>query len=100
MREVVVSDDVRGTLHELDMFLTQEYRMSRGAVNSRIDRIYAFLASLSAPVSHTLCRFERWRRLDYRCTAFEGWVFAYEVFDDGVIIRDMSHGKMLEDSAD
>jgi hypothetical protein len=98
VRKVAVSDEVQGTLHELDMFLTREYRMSRAAVNARIDRIYEFLASLSAPVDHARCRFERWHLRGYRCAVFEGWVFAYQVFENGVIIRDMAHGKTLDDS--
>ncbi len=95
MRKVIVSAPVGERIGELRQFLTQEYRMSRTAANARIDRIYKFLASFGAPADHALCRFRPWRRLNYRCATFEGWVFAYEIAPEGIIVRDMAHGKLL-----
>ena len=34
--------------------------------------------------------------LGYHCAVFEkDWVFAYEVFDEGVIVRDMANTALL-----
>jgi hypothetical protein len=97
MRDIIISDVVQYRLSELGLFLTQEYNMSPSTSEARISRIYRLLGSLSAPGDSALCRFRPWNRLGYHCIAFEGWVFAYEIFDDGVIVRDMSHGKLLVD---
>ncbi len=95
MRDVIVSPLVMDKISELRRYLIEELKMSREAAHRRTDRIDNFLLSLSAPADYALCRFERWRVMGYRCAAFEGWVFAYEAFDEGVVIRDMSHGKQL-----
>lgn len=98
MRKVEISDVVDEKLAELDDFLVREYKFSREASHIRLLRIHRFLAGLSAPADYALCRFRHWRDLGYRCVPFEGWVFAYEAFDDGVIVRDMSHGAALKDN--
>ncbi len=98
MRKVLISGSVKSKITELNLFLTQEYRMSQSAANVRMERMLRFVNSLSAPVSHAPCRFRKWREAGYHCAPFEGWVFAYEVFPDGIIIRDMSHGKLLDDT--
>jgi hypothetical protein len=98
MRKVLISDTVQDKIVELNRFLTQEYFMSQSAADARTRRMQNFVASLSAPISHALCRSMRWRELGYRCTSFEGWVFAYELFDDGIIIRDMKHSKLIFDT--
>jgi hypothetical protein len=55
-----------------------------------------FVGKLSLPADYALCRFKRWRALGYRCVTFEkSWVFAYEIVDGGVIVRDMAHAKTL-----
>jgi len=95
MRRVRVSEQVVDKISELEAYLQVELCFSKEAARRRSDRIRSFLKSLSYPTGHALCRFKRWRALDYQCAAFEGWVFAYESFDGGVIIRDMSHGAML-----
>lgn len=97
MREVIVSAAVQRKFEALDAFLTREYQMSRDAVNSRIGRMEDFVSMLGAPGDYALCRFSRWRKFGYRCATFEGWVFAYEIVPQGVIVRDMSHGKLLKD---
>lgn len=95
MRKVIISDAVWEALAELDDYLVREYKFSRMSSHNRIARIYRFLAGLTTPADYALCRFEHWRALGYRCASFEGWVFAYESFPDGVVVRDMSHGKLL-----
>lgn len=74
--------------------------MSRAAANARVDRIRASVMMLGNPGDFALCRFRAWCEAGYRCIAFEGWVFAYEIVPEGVIIRDMAHGKLLDDAAE
>ena len=92
MRKVVISFQVRNKISELELFLKNDLKLSKKAASSRINRIDDFLLMLGTPADYPLCRFKRWRTLGYRCVVFEkNWVFAYEIFDDGVIVRDMCH---------
>jgi hypothetical protein len=96
MRKVIISAAVREKLDELELYLKDSLKMSKKAALGRCDRLTIFLSSLSASVDYPPCRFRRWRELGYRCAAFEGsWVFAYEIFDEGVIVRDMSNAALL-----
>ena len=96
MRKVRLSDVVLEYLDDLADYLVDELKISEEAACKRIERIRVFLASLAMPADYTLCRFKKWRELGYRCAVFEkSWVFAYEILDDGVIVRDMSHTAML-----
>ena len=37
-------------------------------------------------------------KLDYRCAVFEKhWVLAYQIFDECIIIQDMSHTAILKE---
>jgi hypothetical protein len=77
-------------------YLVDELKISEEVACKRVGRIRTFLASLSNPADYALCRFKKWRELSYRCAVFEkDWVFAYEIFDGGVIVRDMSHTALL-----
>jgi hypothetical protein len=95
MRKVILDTAVRGRLDDLESYLRDELKLSKEAAARRMDRIGARLDSLSAPGDSALCRFRRWRELGYRCLSFEGWVFAYQIVPEGVVIRDMIHGKLL-----
>ena len=96
MREVVISNLVIGKIGILKDYLVSELKLSENAAMQRIDRIGKFLLLLSVPADYPLCRFKRWYTFGYRCAVFEkDWVFAYEIFDDGIIIRDMSHTSVL-----
>lgn len=98
MRKVAISETVLDKVSELRAFLTDELKLSREAAHSRTARIDAFLVSLVGAANYPLCRFKKWHRLGYRCAVFEkDWVFAYEVFDDGIIIRDMCHTAILKE---
>ena len=98
MRKVVVSNSVLGKIEILKDYLVSELKLSEDAAMRRIDRIETFLLSLSAPADYPLCRFKRWCTLGYRCAVFEkNWVFAYEIFAGGIIVRDMSHTSVLYD---
>jgi len=95
MRKVKISEVVWDKLDELTVYMVDEFKLPEEAAMRRIDRLLNFLDNLSNPVDYALCRFKRWRALGYRCAAFEGWVFAYEIFYGGVIVRDMAHGATL-----
>ena len=70
-----------------------------GAVLEKVADLRAYLTDeLTGAADYPLCRFKKWHRLGYRCAVFEkNWVFAYEVFDDGIIIRDMCHTAILKE---
>jgi hypothetical protein len=97
MRDVIVSSVVRNQLDELEAYLQNTYKLSPEAASRRMDRIGHRIQSLSNPVDAAFCRFRRWRSLGYRCISFEGWVFAYLVVPEGVIVRDMAHSSVLYD---
>ena len=96
MREVRVSEIVWQRLDELTDYMIDNFRLSEDAAMRRIDRFSEFILTLGSPVNHSICRFKRWRERGYRCVVFEkNWVLAYETFDDGIIVHDMSHTSML-----
>ncbi len=97
MRKILISREVWDKIVELKTYLVFELQLSETAATRRMDRIGIFLHSLRNPGDYALCRFARWRESGYRCAAFEGWVFAYEIVPEGVIVRDMSHAKALKD---
>ncbi|MDR2912980.1 MAG: hypothetical protein LBV38_06830 [Alistipes sp.] len=97
MRNVILAAAVMGRLDELEAFLRDELKLSKEAAARRMDRVGERLHSLSTPANYALCRFRPWRELGYRCISIEGWVFAYEGLEEGVVVRDMSHGKLLAD---
>ena len=96
MREVVISQTVQDKIDDLELFLKNQLKLSKEAAKRRCDRMDNLFESLSSAVDYPLCRFRKWRTLGYRCTVFEkNWVFAYEIFEDGIIVRDMSHASLL-----
>jgi len=96
MRKVNISVTVLDKISELELFLKNELKFSKEAARKRSDRMRVFVASLAMPADYALCRFKKWRELGYRCAVFEkSWVFAYEIFDGGVIVRDMAHTTSL-----
>lgn len=96
MREVQLSTVVVDKVADLRIYLTERLLLSHEAASKRTDRIGAFLSSLTHAADYPLCRFKKWREAGYRCAVFErGWVFAYEVFDEGILVRDMSHSSLL-----
>ena len=96
MRKVYISGVVLDKISELELFLKYELKFSKEAARNRSDRMRVFVDSLAFPADYALCRFKKWRDLGYHCAVFEkSWVFAYEIFDEGVIVRDMSHTAAL-----
>ena len=98
MREVEVSQMVQDKIEDLELFLKNEFNMSKEAARKRSDRMREFVRAFSNATDYPLCRFKKWQALGYRCAVCEkDWIFAYEVFDDGIIVRDMSHAKLLKE---
>jgi len=96
MRNVYVSDTVRRKILELRTYLVIELKLSEKASYKRIERMKKFILTFGYEADYALCRFKKWQLLGYRCAVFEKcWVFAYEVIDGGVIVRDLSHTAML-----
>jgi len=96
MREVIISDAVREKLEELEFYLVDELKLSLEAALKRSRRMRVFVAALRNEADYSLCRFKRWRVLNYRCAVFEkSWVFAYEIVPKGIIVRDMAHTATL-----
>ncbi len=55
-----------------------------------------FVMNFAKSVNHAPRRFKKWNMHGYHCAVFEKeWVFAYEIFDEGVIVRDMSYTALL-----
>lgn len=96
MRKVVIAKEVMDKVADLRIYLIEQLKLSREAAHRRIDRIDSFLLALSNEVDYPRCRFKRWKALGYRCAVCEkDWIFAYEIFEGGIIVRDMSHTKLL-----
>lgn len=96
-REIILSTEVVDKLTDLVAYLKDELMLSQQAASAYRSRFIEFISSLKAEVDHPLCRFKRWRELGYRCAIFEkDWVLAYQVVPEGVIIKDMSHTKLLK----
>lgn len=98
MREVVISDVVLGKVADLRNYLIIQLKLSKEAAHKRTDRIETFLLTLANQADYPLCRFKKWQVLGYRCAVCEkDWIFVYEIFEDGIIVRDMSHVKLLSE---
>lgn len=98
MREVVVSETVLNKVSELKDYLVHELKLSEEAALNRTGRIERFLIHLGCLDDYPPCHFKRWREKGFRCAVFEkNWVFAYEIYPDGIIIRDMSNTALLDD---
>ena len=96
VRKVIISDVVQEKVSELESFLRYELKFSKEAARKRSDKMKDFVISLGGIANYPLCRYKRWRKLGYHCAVFEkDWVFAYEVFDKGIIIQDMKHASTL-----
>lgn len=96
MREVRISGLVRDKIADLESYLIDELKLSEEAALRRSARMRKFVRALSNAADYPLCRFKKWRILGYRCAVCEkDWIFAYEIFEDGIIVRDMSHTSLL-----
>ncbi len=98
MREVRISGLVMGKIADLESYLIDELKLSEEAALRRSARMRKYIQAFGNAADYPLCRFKKWRALGYRCAVFEkDWIFAYEVFKEGVIVRDMSHTSLLKE---
>ena len=96
MRKVLISENVDNKISELELYLKNTLKFSQEAARNRSDRMRDFVKSLNGIANYPLCRFKKWRKLGYHCIVFEkNWIFAYEIYDNGIIIQDMSHTARL-----
>jgi hypothetical protein len=96
MRVVLISDLVRNKITALEIYLIEELKLSEEAALRRSGRMRDYVRTFSNAADYPLCRFKKWRLSGYRCAVFEkDWIFAYEIFEGGVIVRDMSHTSLL-----
>ena len=96
MREVLISGLVRDKIIELERYLVDDLKLSEEAALRRSSRMRRFVYAFRNALDYPLCRFKKWCKLGYRCAVFEkDWVFAYEIFEGGIIVRDMSHSSLL-----
>ena len=96
MREVRVSGLVRVKIAKLESYLIDELKLSEEAALRRSARMRECVHAFRNAADYPLCRFKKWRVMGYKCAVFEkDWVFAYEIFEDGIIVRDMSHTSLL-----
>ena len=98
MFNIFIADTVWAKIYDLENYLINELKLSETAALQRTNRMRLFLNNISRIVRYPICRFKQWGMLGYRCAVFEkSWVFAYEEFDEGIIVRDMSHVALLKD---
>ncbi|MDR1671357.1 MAG: hypothetical protein LBR57_02450 [Alistipes sp.] len=98
MRRVVISRRVNQQIYELERYLQQDFHFSKQAARRRSGAIKRAILRLGNPFGEAaLCRFRKWRDKGYRCVSFDGWVFAYEIVQDGVAVQDMAHSSLLSD---
>lgn len=96
MRDVRISGSVRDKIADLEAYLVDDLKLSEESALRRSGRMRDFVRALCNNADYPLCRFKKWCVLGYRCVVFEkDWIFAYEIFEDGIIIRDMSHTSLL-----
>ena len=96
MREVIVSEHLWGKIKEVNDYLINELHLSEEATEKRIRRMEQFVMDFAKRVDHPLCRFKKWQTLGYHYAVIEkDRLFAYEVFDEGVIVRDMANTALL-----
>lgn len=97
MKPVEISDTVMSRINELFIFIVNEYKAPETA-HHRVEQIREFLQSLSGNFLLAKCRRKIWHQLGYRCAIFDhAWVFAYQVYDDKVIIHDMEYASNIKD---
>lgn len=98
MRKIIISKQVQDKISDLESFLKNDLQLSKEAARKRSDRMRKFVHSLACDVDYPLCRFKKWCALGYRCAVFEKeWIFAYEILDEGIVIRDMSNTALLQE---
>ena len=96
MKPVQISSAVMLRLDELFQYIANEYKMPETA-HRRVEEIREFLQSLGGCFVLAKCKRKVWNKLGYRCAVFDhAWIFAYQVYDDRVIIHDMEYAANIK----
>jgi hypothetical protein len=97
MKPVEIADNVLKRLDELFNYIVNEYKAPETAHNY-IEEINEFLQKLGGCFVLAKCRSKKWRKKGYLCTVFNHhWIFAYQIYDDRVIIHDMEYAANIKD---
>lgn len=98
MHKIIVSRQVQDKISDLETYMRNELKLSKKAARRRSDRMRQFVLFLANNADYPFCRFKKWCVLGFRCAVFEkDWVFAYQIYDEGIIIQDMSHTSLLNE---
>jgi len=98
MKPVEVADNVIKRMDELFNHIVDEYQMPCTAHNY-IDEMNEFLRKLGGCFTLAECRRKIWYEKGYRCAVFNHcWIFAYQIYDDRVIIHDMEFAPNIVDT--
>jgi plasmid stabilization system protein ParE len=100
MREVRMSSVVLDKFEDIVSYLKNDFKFSDHAIEKYRRRFGDFLKSLENPGDYARCRNRKWYDLGYRCVHFQGWVLAYEIVPEGIIIHEMTHAKLIHDVVD
>jgi hypothetical protein len=97
MKRVEVASNVMERLDELFNYIVNEYKAPDTACNY-IEEINEFLQKLGSRIALAKCRRKKWREKGYRCAVFKYcWIFAYQIYDDRVIVHDMEYAPNITD---
>jgi len=97
MKPVEIADNVLERLDELFNYIVNEYKMPETAHNY-IEEINEFLQELGGRFALVKCRRKKWSEKGYHCAVFNHrWIFAYQIYDDRVIIHDMEYAANITD---
>ena len=97
MKPVEIADNVLERLNELFNYIINEYKMPETAHNY-IEEINEFMQKLGGCFALEKCRLKKWREKGYHCAVFNHrWIFAYQIYDDRVIIHDMKYAANITD---
>jgi hypothetical protein len=91
MKPVEIANNVLVCLDELFYYIVNEYKALETAHNY-INEIKEFLQKLGGCFTLAKCRQKKWHEKGYHCAVFNHrWIFAYQIYDDRVIIHDMDN---------
>ena len=97
MQPVEIASNVLERIDELFRFIVNEYKAPATA-HKYIEEINEFLLKLGGCFALAKCRRKKWREKGYRCAVFNHcWIFAYQIYDDRVIIHDMEYAPHITD---
>ena len=97
MKPVEIADKVLERIDELFNHIVNEFKAPATA-HRYIQEIYEFLEKLGSCFVLAKCRLKKWSEKGYRCAVFDHcWVFAYQIYDDRVIIHDMEYAANITD---